>query len=154
MEPHYVTFEQAKWLKEIGFDEKCSHYYIDNFQNFKYDGILYKNGLPYDIENENILQFVRRRNQHHLCNAPEHWQVVEWLRVNHGIDVWSYPVLIKKNDSDVSRIPDEYSYQIINKGITQFISINEIFDNPKEAYSAAFNWIKDSDLINYRYVTN
>lgn len=77
-----VNPKLAKLLKEKGFDEKCSHYYIDNFQNFKHDGILYKTGLPNDWDNDNILQFVKRTNQPRLCNAPNHCRssnVVIWI---------------------------------------------------------------------------
>ena len=81
----YVTYEIAKLLKEIGFAEKCSHYYVTDFQNFKADGLLKKTTLPEDIENDNVFYFVDRSRQHHLLVAPEIWQVVEWLRVKHAI---------------------------------------------------------------------
>lgn len=31
----HVDFKIAKLLKDKEFDGKCSHYYIDDFQNFK-----------------------------------------------------------------------------------------------------------------------
>ena len=37
IKPTYVTFEQAKWLKEKGFDEECNKFYVK--QNAKIFGI-------------------------------------------------------------------------------------------------------------------
>jgi len=137
IKPEYVTFEQAKWLKEIGFNEKCSHYYIDNFQNFKHDGVLYKCGLPDKNENKNLFQFVTRKNQPHLCNAPEQWQVVEWLRVNHGI--W---VEVCHN-----LITEQFFFEIVmNEGETHHNNEKLLFDTPQEACSAAFDYIKENIL--------
>ena len=84
-----VNFEIAKMLKDKRFDEKCSHYYIDNFQNFKHDGNLYKTSLPDNWDNDNILQFVKRTKQPHLCNAPKISEVVMWLYKTHGIWIWT-----------------------------------------------------------------
>lgn len=80
-----VSFEIAKELKEKGFDEKCSHYYINDFQNFKHDGKLYKTSLPNDWDNENIFQYVKRTNQPHLCNAPTIAEVVMWVHKEKGL---------------------------------------------------------------------
>lgn len=75
----HVNFPISQLLIEKGFAEKCSHYYINNFQNFKHDGKLYKTALPNDWDNENIFQYVNRTKQPHLCNAPTIAQVVMWL---------------------------------------------------------------------------
>jgi len=154
IEPIYVSFEQAKWLKEIGFNEKCSHYYIDNFQNFKHDGTLYKCGLPDKNENKNLFQFVTRKNQPHLCNTPEQWQVVEWLRVNHGIWVYTYPVApFVADDEDYPKIV--WVSKICSLSQVNFekfidadngLAVNH-HRSPQEAYSAAFDYIRLNNLI-------
>jgi hypothetical protein len=101
-----VTFPIAKLLKEKGFDEKCSHYYINDFQNFKHDGKLYKTALPNDWEDENIFQYVKRTKQPHLCNAPILIDVVMWLYEKHGI--WINPYYKPKYKSW------DYEYTNIN----------------------------------------
>ena len=82
-----IAFETAKLAKEKGFDEKCSHYYVLDFQNFKADGILHKCGLPDDWDNPNILQFVKRTGQPHLANAPTQSLLQKWLREKHHIQI-------------------------------------------------------------------
>jgi len=62
IEPTYVTFEQAKLLKEKGFDVDTEHHY-------NIDGEQYK---PVFTSTD--------------ISAPEQWQVVEWLRINY--DIW------------------------------------------------------------------
>jgi hypothetical protein len=90
----YVSLEIAKWLKEIGFNEPCSHYYINDYQSFKSDGIL-----PNDLESDNIFQFVKRCKQPHILNAPNQSIVAEWLMTNHdiyidvGLSQFSKPVV-------------------------------------------------------------
>lgn len=77
----------------------------------------------------------------HLC---------EWLRVNHGINVlpiesYTYPDEIK----------NRWKYQIINKQEKDrdifnkkfFIESDYEFQLPQEAYSAAFDYIKENNLI-------
>lgn len=103
-----VSFPLAKLLKEKGFDEKCSHYYINDFQKFKHDGKLYKTSLPNDWDNDNILQFVKRTKQPHLCNAPTISDVVMWLYKEHKIwisvdpdndtDTWFYTISHNKSE--------------------------------------------------------
>jgi hypothetical protein len=72
IEPEYVTFKQAKWLKSIGFDEECKtvFYQPDNA------GICIEDF----VEDETIGGYYTKR--------PEQWQVVEWLRINHRYLGW------------------------------------------------------------------
>jgi hypothetical protein len=127
-----VNFELAKLLKEKGFDEKCSHYYINDFQNFKHDGKLHKTGLPQDLDNENIFQYVKRTKQPHLCNAPTIAEVVMWLYEKHGIwicvdkaagfDWWKFNIRILK---DVGYVFGEFGSD---------------YNSPTEAYEAAIEY--------------
>lgn len=43
---NHVPYQQSLDMRELGFDEPCSHYYIVDFQNFKHDGKIHKNSLP------------------------------------------------------------------------------------------------------------
>lgn len=108
-----VTFEQARLLKEKGFDIKTTTFYASN------GGVC---DSVYDFDN--------------WCYNPEQWQVVEWLRVNHDIWVSCYPTSnplkcqfrIYKNDNGVmGQVYDDY--------------MGKEFNSPQEAYSAAFDYI-------------
>jgi hypothetical protein len=128
-----ITFEIAKLLKDKGFDEKCSHYYIDNFQNFKHDGKLYKTGLPNDWDNDNILQFVKRTNQPHLCNAPTVAEVLMWLYEKHGIWIC---VDIDEDDGNIICAAR-------GKKVTY---VDDNFNSPTEAYLKAITYVLNNLL--------
>jgi hypothetical protein len=111
IEPHHVTFEQAKWLKQKGFRNN-----IKGGLRYEMDGSTSTNGFwDYNI------------------SKYEQWQVVEWLRVNHGI--WVAILEYSINDKGVF-------YESVVKGMT-FSGYN----SPKEAYSAAFDYIRLNNLI-------
>jgi hypothetical protein len=121
MEPKYVTFDQAKWLKEKGFD------YHKIFQDFAdyYD--------YYDSQVQGRLHVSDFSEDKYPDDkwiaVPEQWQVVEWLRVNHG--VWVYVKL-------------GYGHEfVIQKALVPFeiIYADGTFNSPQEAYSAAFDYI-------------
>jgi hypothetical protein len=106
IKPTYVTFEQAKRLKEKGFDIDCKKY--------SSDGI----GTP-------ISGFV-----HQGVKAPEQWQVVEWLRVKHGIHI--------AVNLDLSNTQD-FDFRIQKPN---YLKLSEKkFKTPQQAYSVAFDYI-------------
>jgi hypothetical protein len=128
IKPTYVTFEQAKWLKEKGFDEQCLTIYQD--------GEILQ--LKSTISNS---QFMTSRNY----SATEQHVVVEWLRINHGI--W---IEVKHNPhSQGNKGLWEYLVTpIFEKGhiLTSLDSPKRIGNgcgvaSPQEAYSAAFDYI-------------
>ena len=127
IKPTYVTSEQAKWLKEKGFLDKNIYGEIRLSQSNFYD----PNGILHHIRDA----FGEKSFDLKDCyNAPEQWQVVEWLRVNHGI--W---VEVKSPDSK-----DMGYYISIHKPYRFGNHYNgkEIFYGlPQEAYSAAFDYI-------------
>jgi hypothetical protein len=136
IQPTYVTYTQAAWLKDKGFDERVNSYYINRDEYDEKNPIkrVTENGLLCDIK------------------RPEQWLVIEWLRVNHGIWI---------NIDWMPRIiPYNSGYYCHLRGITKklnqdnFIPINEtlelgyeIFNSPQEAYSAAFDYIISNNLI-------
>ena len=131
IDPVYVTFEQAKLLtekgfylhKEEGFYESCPAVFLNDKSLYvKYNSVL---GV----------------NKWELYNAPEQWQVVEWLRLNHeiwievrhiktfGINrfhliIWNY-----KNTEDYITIHSE-------NGVGY-----KVWDAPQEATSAAIDFV-------------
>jgi hypothetical protein len=127
IKPTYVTFKQAKLLKEKDYKIRSeARYGIKS-------GILYKDAHINDKE-DNV-----------FYSAPEQWQVVEWLRVNHGI--WIY--------IDMTGSEKFYPrYRYIDKNGQHYVGDfkddnNERFlkDTPQEAYSAAFDYIFNNNLI-------
>lgn len=141
IKPAYVTFEQAKWLKEKGFDEECSHSYkeVEPIVLYQHQDKKYNNSFKKEWQN------TVRKNSHmdnaviNRYSAPEQWQVVEWLRVNHGI--WVY--------AERGQNPDSFYPVVDNKErITSFKYHSPMWGNsPQEAYSVAFDYIKDNNLI-------
>jgi hypothetical protein len=125
IEPTYITFEQAKWLKEKGFDESCR---------------MLINGA-YEPFHLNLIETQFFQNNSVLLkdcySAPEQWQVVEWLRVNHGIWVSICP-----------SIDTNFEFMIYKKDVIYGSGkYKSNFNSPQEAYSAAFDYIKDNNLI-------
>ncbi len=112
----YVTFEQAKLLKEKGFDNiSCTGYY------FGTDDCV------------NVIS-TKQHKTNNKCLAPEQWQVVEWLRINHGIWV---EVVIYENKNFESEI-----YITKNPDVKHiFNKPAELYNSPQEAYSAAFDYV-------------
>lgn len=116
IKPTYVTFEQAKFFLKKGLRCKVSMYYINRDQ--------------FDVENPK----KRMTKDGLICDipAPEQWQVVEWLRVNH--DIW---VSVRLNNTKNSWM--YFLQETITKQLTQ--NIKDGFNTPQEAYSAAFDYI-------------
>ena len=120
IEPKYVTFEQAKWLKEIGFNLPTLNWYHKGNKKFNTNDLLFSMNKLTDN-----------------YSAPEQWQIIEFLRINHGI--WVF----------VGREPETGVYYPnidVNKGDKYFDKFDD-YDTPQKAYSAAINYIKDNNLI-------
>jgi len=82
IEPAYVTFEQAKILREIGFRVKCRM-------------VFDQKGEPYNLTDliSNIKNFDSAskwladvEDNFYLC--PEQWQVIEWIKSVKGIQLF------------------------------------------------------------------
>lgn len=73
IQPAYVTFEQAKKLKEKGFDVKTSY-------NFDLTGEIHHIGL------------LNHNDSEKKISHPEQWQVVEWGSLVHNIEIEARPV--------------------------------------------------------------
>jgi hypothetical protein len=69
-------------------------------------------------------------------STPEQHQVVEWLRVNHGIWV---SVLIPTENTWYFKIESVWSRSVYY--------MTSGYNSPQEAYSAAFDYIKNNNLI-------
>jgi len=134
IKPTYISFEQAKWLKEKGFDVHCTNAYAEERLINKSTGGDRFTG---------VYRFVTLSKFHkRYYHAPEQWQVIEWLRVNHGIWIVVSPLL-----------NHNFFYTILDLNSDRLIPLNYGDDtnfkykSPQEAYSAAFDYIKDNNLI-------
>jgi len=157
IEPKYVTFEQAKWLKEKGFNLPTLNWYHRETKKFNTNDLLFSMNKLTDN-----------------YSAPEQWQVLEWLRANHDIwielrmgkdsnSVWFdydiFSTIKPRKDDELGEEGVEYeedpNERFLNWDTTHDSLIDEKFevftktshDSPQEAYSAAFDYIKDSNLI-------
>ncbi len=128
IEPTYVTREQSKWLKEKEFDLPTYAYYSG--LNF-YTG-EYKNHSQTTIGDTPMHKMLIG-----YTSAPEQWQVVEWLRVNHGIWVSVNIAIDDKWYFELYNLKDKRNAEIIieDENVTDF------HNSPQEAYSAAFDYI-------------
>lgn len=109
IEPAHATHQQAQILKEKGFDENVHSYYMhrDEQDIKRFNGAVTKNGLHCDIP------------------RPEQWQVIEWLRIKHNINIW---------------VEQGKFCFIDNDNHSAYNSLGE-FKSPQAAYSAAFDYI-------------
>jgi len=129
--PSYVTFEQAKWLKEKGFNV-LPHYIV------KTDYVL-----GYEYDKEDTSDYIKTREfqwEDHICShlylMPEQYQVIEWLRTKHN--VWIQPMLYRRH-------PHDYVGAIYHgKNESNF---TEPMQTPQEAISLAFDYIKKNNLL-------
>ena len=124
IKPTYVTFEQAKLFLTKGIRCETNKSYVYRFKEHEdkgYNPSLTDKPLLCDIP------------------APEQWQVVEWLRVNHGI--WVSVDMVY----EVTQTGFWYSIRQ-SKEDDMAIGSNE-YPTPQQAYSAAFDYIKNNNLI-------
>jgi hypothetical protein len=139
IKPTYVTFEQAKWLKEKGFE--CESDYNQWILSKDKDDDSKKFICHSDeLENYTYIDEDTEHNVYHCLSLPEQWQVVEWLRVNHGIHI---EICLTEE------IPyKEFYFRVMKIGQYFTLSHSGIYtDTPQEAYSAAFDYIKENGLI-------
>jgi hypothetical protein len=118
IEPQYVTFEQAKLLKEKGFDELTSYYFLEESNK-----VTLKTNWNYTCNSRLIEE---------ATSAPEQYQVVEWLDKTRNTYIH-----VQKHTRNGLRC---YSPFIDNEAVKKDAFFND-FDSQQEAYSAAINYI-------------
>lgn len=147
MKEQCVSYEVAKLLKEKGFDKGTIHYYFEDgvfIQNSIRDsvGMDYGKDIEYELdefyENWND-KFVTKKNgdrcfgcpkergYFETYSAPTLHEVVEWLRVNHGIWISVYR----------QRHPEDKHYGYVIKQPNEIETKFWGFKSPKEAYLEA-----------------
>jgi len=133
IEPTYCTFEQSVLLKEKRFDVELKTVYNLKSESAESHYPIMKNS---DIEHGTI------------CTRPEQWQVIEWLRVNHNIELSAqvnfynkkaklgYFYTIDKFDSNDIHDGKDYNEEQMN-----LIGDKKGFNTPQQAISAAIDYI-------------
>ena len=117
IQPIYATFELSKLLKEKEWQQRTKMVWLDSLGKQH----LREVNLSLELNNAEY-------------DAPEQWQVVEWLRVNHGIWVWVRPY---KDHAADNNDPIQHQMNVYKNGVT----VSKEFNSHEEAYSAAFDYI-------------
>lgn len=132
--PVYVTFEQAKLLKEKGFDLPTYSFYVideDGGYGDLEEFIQNPNG-NFPLLDDNTLFDT-------LTSAPEQWQVIEWLRVEHG--VWIQVCLSKYGEFYCSILKKEPTKDLKTPFSWETICSFYNFNSPQKACSNAIDYI-------------
>lgn len=83
----YVSYEQARKLKELGFDWKCDHYYTNGYINDDPEDtsrvVKFHIDTPYN-HNKVIRESA-------CCSAPTLWEAQKWLREERSVDIYVIP---------------------------------------------------------------
>jgi hypothetical protein len=136
IKPAYATFEQAKWLKEKGLNDHFYHRQGEDSTRWvscKYCYDPLDESKTLQLWSDNIESSTNERLER-LISAPEQHQVVEWLRITHGI--W---VSIRVSNNKFNLLVTNLSGDILFN--------DSAFNTPQEAYSAAFDYTLNSNLI-------
>jgi hypothetical protein len=130
IEPTYTTFEQSKWLKEIGLNLRTKDSYFINSEELTI-------GMP----------CINDKDGDSFYSAIEQWMVVEWLWIEKGIWIQVEP---EGENFDEFRFSCFRNHKERVEETIRHIS-NDLyhsgFKSPQAAYSAAFDYIKNNKLI-------
>ena len=132
IKPTYITWEQAKLahskglLREdfgVGYSSITRPYYNEKGE---FNGDC----------TEHIKRLIEKQETF-LYAAPEQWQLVEWLRLNHGI--W---ITLDIDINGVYRLTIR-KYNSVDRAweVKHPTTISERYNSPQEAYSEAFDYI-------------
>ena len=135
--PIYVTFEQAKSFYNKGLEREVLGIKPSSVQKPYYND---KGELNGDCS-EHIKKILNYEKSI-LYPAPEQWQVVEFLRVNHNIFIQVV--------AEVYADGINYLWNTINLAkdeSTPWHGDNGEYNTPQEAYSTAFDYILQNNLI-------
>jgi hypothetical protein len=128
MKNNYLNFEQAKKIRDKGFDIPTFAAYGENDKFDKKKNSLTFN---YKIAYKNSELGV-------LCSAPEQHTAIDWLFENYEIWIECFVDDNKTFGYLITRFSDEGR---------QDYPLKRNFSNQQEAYSNAFDFIFDNNLI-------
>lgn len=142
IKPTYISFEQAKLLKEKGFDiPTVKFYYLHDNRKWHQDGELGE-GFNDDYWGDNTNLNWNKDGRlpfkpfSDCVSAPEQHTIVEWLRITHGIWIQIFPIGENKEMKYYCKIikNDNGWVKIVHQ-------ISTIVITPQEAYSSAFDYV-------------
>jgi hypothetical protein len=83
----FVTYDIAKSLKDLGFNEKCFGYFNEkkSFFHHEHPQAFYTRNDSVESYCTNI--FSKRVTRANACQAPLWQQVTDWLRIEHKINI-------------------------------------------------------------------
>ena len=118
MKNQFCSYEIAKQLKELGFDEKCIASYYTNIKEnntAKYD-VRKKLNASFDYNafiDEDDSGYIRNSDKEYYISAPLWQQVIDWFREKYNLwnmiyprDGWNYT--IQEIDNIPSVFGDSY----------------------------------------------
>jgi hypothetical protein len=80
IKPTYATYSQSKILKEKGFSVPCQ-----NTISLDFVGEV-RNSHQYQyVDWNNFIPIINPSLGKCFISCPDHWQIVKWLKINHGI---------------------------------------------------------------------
>jgi hypothetical protein len=126
IKPTYVTFEQAKKLKEKGFiGILCKSKYWDDSTK--------------EVASDEDGEYRKANENESFLERPEQGVVIEWLRVNHGIWI---SVKVIKWDYEKDTIKFNYNICKLNpNNPSNIIDFEYNFNTPQEAISEAIDYV-------------
>ena len=146
IKPTYVTFNQAKLLKENGFDELCSLHWEWGNGDKKHNrlpalfigGFVDEDGNNRKYRNSELMKdYSENGDLFGEFSAPEQWQVIEWIELMYQKYVYAF------------RYNGIWQYKIDAEHGCDYFSKGEGYTSKKEAYSAAFDYFLSTFLITF-----
>jgi hypothetical protein len=136
IKPTYVTFEQAKWLKEKGYEIDTDEVLFcrDEINNIEEHQLKNRDV----IYNATSINYKVGENEYRIYHQ---WEFVEWLRITHGIWVSVNIAMDDKWYFELYNLKDKRNAEIIIEDEVVIANVTDFHNSPQEAYSAAFDYI-------------
>lgn len=133
MKEQFVTYEIAKRLKHLGFDDNCFGYFTNNFINeLKSSNQIY-NHVFQSCKNSAFPNIYN----HHIA-SPLWQQAEDWLRKLHNIHIEIYFnhsgcgfILTKTNGTTIYEITDDRFYEYEKIKEVSVLKAIQIIENRK-----------------------
>lgn len=151
----HATLEQSKWAEEKGFNKECEEHYYEypERMEMQYGSGKYwedEEGLelqPYKLfrSSQDPLPHCKHGVLYKKYKAPEQWQIIKWLRLEHKLHIIAIPTPC-----------GYYAFKIIDVQLNPSKPIERPpykdvdgtdYGTPEEAYSAAFDHIRNNNII-------
>lgn len=142
LQDQFVSYEIAKELKELEFDEPCLGYYsiIYNSVDQSYSGQLVLGEDPEYLTCQKKMHFILGQN---ILLAPLYQQCIDWFREKHGINIYvSNSHCYPKFSFDI-----EYSGEMgpVDLWYCSNEAINNFYEAKERAILKAIELIKKSE---------